>query len=148
MSKELDYAYAAGLIDGEGTITLGRQGAKCQYRRPVVSIPSTTFELLEFMHTTFNGCVSKKHKYKEGHSPSKAWKLEYDDAIAFLRLIVPYLKEPEKIRRANLILNEYKKLTLRNGRYNEKQREMKLNFEHRFFEESLKPNRDISRIRW
>lgn len=148
MSKEIEYAYAAGLIDGEGTITLGRMGADSPYRRPVVSIPSTTPELLTYMHTTFKGCVSNKRPTKTAETPSKTWQLTNNAALEFLRLVSPYLKEPEKYRRAQLLLSEYKSLTLRNGRYNEQQRSLKLAFERRFFEESLKPNRDISRIRW
>jgi hypothetical protein len=145
MSKKLDYAYAAGLIDGEGTITLTRQGANCRWRRPSVSIPSTTTELLEFMHTTFKGCVSDKRPTKTAETPSKTWTLTYDAAIEFLHLIVPYLKEPEKVRRANLILNEYKKLTPRNGKYTAEQREKKLEFEKKFFESA---KRQKNRIRW
>jgi hypothetical protein len=100
------------------------------------------------MQDTFHGYLSKKKKTKERETPSQTWQLTNDAAIKFLRLITPYLKEPEKVRRATLILNEYKKLTLRNGRYNAEQRGLKLEFERRFFEEGKKPNRQTENIRW
>jgi hypothetical protein len=133
MSKE-DDIYAAGLIDGEGTITLSRLN-KSEYRAPIVSVPSTTPALVTTMKAMFGGFISKKSN-KEKHTPSQAWAARYDTAITCLERVTPYLREPEKIRRARLILNEYKKLTVRNGRYTEEQRAAKLDFERRFFEVS------------
>jgi hypothetical protein len=145
LSKE-DVIYAAGLIDGEGTITLSRKSAKETYRHPVVAVPSCTPILVEAMKSLFGGFICNK-KSKPEHTPSQAWHVSYNAAISCLEQIVPFLKEPEKIRRAKLILEEYKQLTPRNGRYTVVQREAKLNFEKRFFESPIKPNRDASRLK-
>jgi hypothetical protein len=48
-------------------------------------------------------------------------------------MIPPYVKEPEKRRRILLILNDYKKVTSRNGKYNTKMLQNKLTFEEDFF---------------
>jgi len=144
MSKETSYAYAAGLIDGEGTITLGRERASSEFRHPIVSIPSTTPELVEFMRQVFTGTISNKVSLT-GHTPSKTWRVCYGVAVEFLELTLPYLQEPEKVRRAQLLINEYRNLTPRNGKYSEEQRKKKLDFEKRFFETA---KRQKNRIRW
>ncbi|MBT2687472.1 LAGLIDADG family homing endonuclease [Bacillus sp. ISL-47] len=41
-------AYIAGIIDGEGTITLTRMHAS-EHRRPCITIASTDMELLAFL---------------------------------------------------------------------------------------------------
>jgi hypothetical protein len=53
-----------------------------------------------------------------------------------LERISPYLRVPEKVSRANLILTRYKAVTPRNGKYSEVQRGSKLEFEYSFFHPS------------
>ena len=47
--------------------------------------------------------------------------------------ISEYLLEPNKKARADLILNKYKEVTPRNGRYSEEKLRQKLQFEEDFF---------------
>ncbi len=42
---DIESAYLAGIIDGEGTITLTKDG---EFRYPAVSVASTTIEILEW----------------------------------------------------------------------------------------------------
>jgi hypothetical protein len=126
-------AYAAGLIDGEGSISLLKANKNETFRHPVIEISNTTYELLQFMKTTFGGSISSHKIYKKHHKPSWSWKLHYDAAISCLEQITPFLLEPKKKRRAELILAEYKKVTLRNGRYNPQQIQEKFTFENQFF---------------
>ena len=44
--------------------------------------------------------------------------------------------EPSKVYRANLIVNEYNKLTPRNGKYTDEMKANKRDFEYRFFHPS------------
>lgn len=128
-------AYAAGIIDGEGTITLtSLQSGK--YRSPVVSVSSTTIEILNFMKIHFGGHISNCKTYKEHHKKSYSWKLCNDKAIEFLQSVYPFLLEPSKSYRANLILTQYKDVTKRNGKYTEQDIQQKLNFEYIFFHPS------------
>ena len=53
-----------------------------------------------------------------------------------LERIVPYLRVPEKVNRANLVLTRYKDVTPRNGKYSDVQHETKLEFEYSFFHPS------------
>lgn len=54
-------SYLAGIIDGEGSITLTRMHAN-EFRRPCISIASTGFELLIYLQTITNGSINKKKK--------------------------------------------------------------------------------------
>lgn len=130
ISRE-DLAYTAGLIDGEGTITMLK--TESPFRHPTVTVASCTHELLQFLKDRFGGNISAKRSYQEGHSPSWTWSAVNDRAMRFLEVVAPFLKEPEKRRRAGLLLTEYKSLTLRNGKYTEEQRQAKFQFETRFF---------------
>ena len=147
MSKELIYAYTAGLIDGEGTISLSYKYKRSPYRWPTITVPSCTVELTGFMKSQFGGCICNKRTDKDGHTPSKTWRLSDNKALGFLQEVLPYLREPEKIRRAKMLVEEYKGVTPRNGRYTSEQRAKKLEFEHRFLEGG-RLSRQSARIRW
>lgn len=129
----LDLAYTAGLMDGEGTVTLIKSHSTDRYRYPNVSITSTTHELIEFLVDNFGGLARAQKTYKEHHKQSWSWLIRGDKAIEMLELLVPYMKEPEKIRRANLIIEKYKSVTPRNGRYSTEMHLAKLAFEAEFF---------------
>ena len=107
---EKEYIYTAGLIDGEGTIGLVRSSSN-KNRSPYVSVSSTSYELVKYLKTTFQGSISKHKTYQSHHKTSYSWKLNHDKAIEFIKLISPYMKEKEKLYRANLILSEYKSIT-------------------------------------
>lgn len=126
-----DKFYTAGLIDGEGTVTLTKRG---QYRFPTVSMASTTYELIQYLLDTFGGTVCKRRtKASIHHADSWIWTIRNDAAINFLDDIADLLKEPKKYSRARLIIDEYKSVTKRNGKYTDKEKERKLGFEAQFF---------------
>ncbi len=129
-----DDIYTAGLFDGEGTVTLAKSNNTFRY--PVVSVSSTTIHLLEFLKTHYGGHISKHKIYKDHHKQSWSWKLTHNAALIFLEKILPYLKEPEKQRRALLLTQNYKKVTRRNGKYSKQQLQAKLAFEQQFFHPS------------
>lgn len=134
--KEGILYYTAGIIDGEGTITLSTKKSKTgntDFRQPVISVSSTTPEILEFLKSNFGGYISKHKVYQDHHKESFSWKIIYSDAISLCKLIHPYLLEPEKKRRALLIANEYPKVTKRNGKYTNKELQRKLLFQENFF---------------
>lgn len=130
---EIEKGYLAGIIDGEGTITLTKDK---EFRYPSVSVSSTTFNIVDYLHKTFGGVVTQKKEQNRNPNWKQAyvWKVERRVAISLLEEIVPYLLEPRKKARAELILANYIKLTPRNGRYNEITRRAKHEFEDKFFE--------------
>ena len=131
---DLEKGYIAGLIDGEGTISLLKERASQKFRYPIVEMTSTTLQMLEkFKECAKGGTIVKQKVYNTNHKQSWCYKLKGDKAIELLTEIKEYLIEPKKKYRADLIVNEYKEVTPRNGKYNEEKLVKKLDFERKFF---------------
>lgn len=124
--------YTAGLIDGEGSITLLKGRSKDKFHHPVVSVTSTSKELVDFLHQTFGGVLVNQKTYKLHHKQSWSWKITYDRAIEFIQIIRPFMKEHSKCQRCDMILSTYKSITNRNGKYTKEQIQIKLDFEKAF----------------
>src|SRR6266550_4376529 len=123
-----DAAYIAGLIDGEGTITLSREHRN-ENRRLVVSIASTERCLLEFVAERAGcGKITNKCTTSERHALSFAFRVTNRQALELLRQVGPYLRS-YKAARAALALKHYLALTPRNGQYNVAQRRARQEFE-------------------
>ena len=131
--KESDVAYIAGLLDGEGSICLAYKHKRQPYRHPYIYIPSTTRALVELPNRLFGGCICTHKTYKTHHKQSWSWRLYGRAAIEFCRTVLPYLKVPEKIHRANMLVTVYPLVTLRNGKYSADAIRAKLQFERDFF---------------
>jgi len=131
LENQLVYSYAAGIINGEGSILLSHSN-NTTFRNPVVSVSSTSYELLLWLKSNFGGHICTHKVYKFHHKPNWSWRLASDSSISFLKLILPYMKEKSKCRRAKLICLFYKKLTKRNGKYTLIERKAKLKFERIF----------------
>lgn len=126
----IDLSYSAGLIDGEGSITLSKETC---WRKPVVSMSSTTLDLLVFLKSLYGGNISVQKRYKAHHKLAWSWKLSGRRAISMLELILPYMREPSKIERARMIVERYDLVTCRNGKYSPEQFLLKRSFEDEFF---------------
>ena len=127
-----DAAYIAGLVDGEGTITLTRQHAN-EGRRLVVSISNNERALLEFvLQRTGVGKITSKRNYGVGHGRSFAYQVSSRQALELLRRIAPCLRGYKRLR-AHLALRRYIAVTPRNGRYSPILRRARTAFEARFF---------------
>lgn len=131
--KETEKAYIAGIIDGEGSIMLQRFHSN-QYPSPCVSFASTSMELLEWVKDIVGAgvIVSKKNYNPELHKDCYSYVLKYNAAISLLEEITPYLIIEVKVKRAKLILEKYKDLTPRNGRYTDELLEKKMRFYDEF----------------
>jgi hypothetical protein len=124
----VDAAYIAGLIDGEGTITLTREHAR-ENKRLVVSISNTELALLQFVIDSVGaGKITNKRTYSDKHTPSYAYKITNRQALALLEQITKYLKSYKR-GRAELALETYISVTPRNGRYTPEQRNDREQFE-------------------
>jgi hypothetical protein len=132
-NSRLKLAYAAGIIDGEGTITLANNRNDTGFRHPVVSVSSTSQEILKFMKENYGGSISKHKTYKKSHKTSYSWKITFNDAIDFLFEVKLFLKEKEKLRRCKLIVGYYRDLTPKNGKYSSEIKERKLKLQEEFF---------------
>jgi hypothetical protein len=127
-----DAAYIAGLIDGEGTITLTRLHRN-EHRRLVVSISNTDRSLLDYVRITVSaGRITSKSTRSEKHTPSFAWQVTSRQALAVLHAVHPYLRTYKALR-ASLALEHYLAVTPRNGRYDAGLLHRRAEFEQRFF---------------
>ncbi|ULT56337.1 LAGLIDADG family homing endonuclease [Neobacillus drentensis] len=128
-------AYIAGIIDGEGTITLTRMHEK-EHRRPCVTIASTDKELLEYIQKLTNGRINSKKNYDPiRHKDSYTLYIKNKETVLnLLKDVSPFLRVDKKRNRALWILDNYEKVTQRNGKYNADLLEKKIIFEEKFFE--------------
>jgi hypothetical protein len=121
-------AYIAGLIDGEGTITLSRRHAN-EHRQLVVSIANTELPLLEYvLEQTGTGKITRKRTVSAKHTPSFCYAVSNRQALTLLEQLHPYLRSYKR-RRAELILAKYEQLTPRNGKYTPALNQIRLDFE-------------------
>ena len=132
MADSAEIAYTAGLFDGEGSISLVRQKNNRSHS-PQVAVASTDYEVLLWLRKRFGGSIVIKQPRKSSHSISYDWRLTDRRALAFLQLIRPYLVIKRKIRRVDLLLNEYVACTPRNGRYTREMAERKQALVETFF---------------
>lgn len=109
---DTEYAWAAGFIDGEGTITLKRYKAKTAIRglhyQPFVSLSQANHEGhpngVEHMKELFGGSTSM-YLSKAPRLHVTQWSIVSRQAIECLKKIRPYLKV--KDRHADLLLSYY-----------------------------------------
>jgi hypothetical protein len=59
-----------------------------------------------------------------------------ENKIVVAEALLPFVQEPEKKRRLQLLLSKYKEVTPRNGKYSEALIALKLDFEDQFFHPS------------
>lgn len=132
----IDAAYIAGLVDGEGTVTLVRRHAN-ENKQIAVTISSTEKQLLDFVRERVGvGRITTKRTYAAHHRQSFAYGVHNRQALQFLRQIEPYLIS-YKIKRCRLALAEYLNVTPRNGKYTPELRERRRCFEETFL--AIKP---------
>lgn len=131
MKTDIVVAWSAGFIDGEGSVSLYRR-AGSRFRSPEVSACSTDLVMLERLEFYFCGSIRMRNHRVKNHKQAWEWRARDNDALHFLRLIRPYMLHPEKCRRADVLLVEYKEVTIRNGQYTSVQEQAKFDFERRF----------------
>jgi len=133
--SQIELAYLAGLIDGEGTITLCKKHASDKFKIPQVSMASTSYELVKIVaDMTGIGHISQKKKYQDHHRQSYAWQCtNSQQAVALLRELLPYLRESAKWKRAKKLVSQWSSITKRNGKYTKVEYQLKTQFESEFF---------------
>ena len=130
--NQIEAGYLAGLIDGEGTISLVRKH-QGENRQLVVSISNTEKRILEYVKEILGvGKITNKRTYQPHHIPSAAYVISNRQALSLLQQIAPLLKS-YKAKRATLVLNDYIRLTSRNGKYSPTQKSDREAFIQKFF---------------
>lgn len=87
--SDLDCAYLAGLVDGEGSILLYRRETTAKFR---VVITSTFISVLDWIkEKTGIGSIVKKNCYSDKHKLAYHWQVNSEAAISVIKQIEPYL---------------------------------------------------------
>ena len=111
---EVEKAYVAGIVDGEGTVTLMKHH-KNETPLPCVAVANNNLELLKWLRARIGGTITSKKKRLPHHNDSYAWYVRQDRALRFLNEIKCYLII--KKQQAELITKKYKSVTHRAGKY-------------------------------
>lgn len=131
---EVVLAYTAGLVDGEGSLGLEPHSGT-RFKGPYLSVPSTTKAMIDWLLANHpGGIVSYRANRTPTSRPAWVWRMRGDKALALMERLRPYMIEPDKCGRVDLLLAEYKALTPRNGKYTPAMVEAKLDLERRVFE--------------
>lgn len=130
--SQSESAYLAGLVDGEGTITLTSK-RKDAFRVVSLTISSTEPALLKWARRTIGaGIITGKRTVSEKHTPSFTYQIYSRQALDVIAQIQPHLQSYKK-RRAKFVLNHYLNVTPRNGKYSEKLLNKRNRFISKFF---------------
>jgi hypothetical protein len=102
-----DLAWQAGIVDGEGTITIQKQwrdGRPSPAFRAIVNVTNTDHRIVRPFKTWWGGGVHPRHeKRKEKNwKDSYAWHCPDSQVVTFLKAILPYLRG--KKAQANLLM--------------------------------------------
>lgn len=112
--EEVERAYVAGIVDGEGTVTLMKHH-KDETHIPFVGIANNNLVLLRWIKSLVGGNICSKKKRLPHHSDSYVLNIRQDRALRFLNEIKQYLIV--KRQQAELITDKYKSVTHRAGKY-------------------------------
>ena len=130
--NEINAAYIAGIVDGEGTITLSRRNSN-KNRSVMLSIANSELALLLYIQGVMGvGKIVTKHAYKANHSQAYTLLVSNRQALDIIRMICPFLRTYKRDR-AKLVLKDYIRLTPRNGKYPDRLLEMREHFVRKFF---------------
>ena len=91
--KLIDYAYCAGIIDGEGCISIReiRHNNFCLD----LQVEMSNKEVLYFLRETFGGNIYKRRKIRS-NKQMFIWKISGDDVKNVLKIVLPFLIEKKR----------------------------------------------------
>ncbi len=116
-----ELAYIAGIIDGEGSITMGPRkspvtGLRC--RIPEITVTSVDKELTDWLKQRMGGSVARKSRStKPNHKDQWCWLVRGAMATDVARAVLPYIVIERRRRRIE------KLLTLKSSGWSKTQRE-------------------------
>ena len=95
MMKNWKMSYAAGIVDGEGSIKIdkskGRHGEiNLQYSLSL-SVTNTNPKMIRFLKDTFGGCIYLDRKGEGNHRTTYRWAVSCLNAECILKKIYKYL---------------------------------------------------------
>lgn len=98
---ELEMAWAAGLFEGEGTITLGVRKQDWTFRL-MVTVSNTDRSVIDFFQTRWQGWVQPAYGARPGRRPAWNWTLIGWRAEEFLAELLPHVRTDRVLRKLEL----------------------------------------------
>lgn len=84
-------AYTAGIIDGEGTITIANQDGY-YYLRVNVTMSDKGYRVLDFLHREYGGMMGKERPSSGNTRASKQWRVSNGDAARVINSVLSHLR--------------------------------------------------------
>ena len=92
LADECKIPYVAGLFDGDGSVSIGRESRKKSCSHTLrIKLSSNSFKIISWMQNNFNGST-RTDEYKIGAFPNSAWRTSSNLAENFLRQIFSRLR--------------------------------------------------------
>jgi len=89
--KDTAYAYAAGVLDGEGYIAIPPRKDK-RPGVPLIQVEMTSYKVIKFLHDLFQvGSVYRCKKRQPHHLQSWKWTVKYRQAYKIAQKVYPYI---------------------------------------------------------
>jgi len=112
----VDLAYAAGIVDGEGTVSIAEYAPKWEEHnrnarrkspqfRCYLTVSMTDIEVPLWLAETFGGSVNTYKQKNKRHKDQHRWVLQNRCAAECAAMLLPYMKT--KRRQAELLANFY-----------------------------------------
>lgn len=94
-TNEVVYAYAAGLFDGEGSISIGKNSSGNTFNLIVRVAMKASSPAVKWLHDNFGGSYGEfRHiRHAKRSAYMSQWTLSGYDALGFLNQIKPYILE-------------------------------------------------------
>lgn len=109
MKEEIEMAYAAGILDGDGSFSLlfHKSATKTSWRsfyEPCIQLSNAFKGMSEFLYEKFGGSLRIKKPQKEHHKTLYVWSLRSRSKCKrLIEMVLPYLKLKQD--QAKLMLN-------------------------------------------
>ncbi len=89
--SDITLAYVSGFFDGEGCVNFTQSGQTKTWVIRVM-VRNTDFEIIKRIQIAFGGRIqTTHHKNKPAWKTSYCWRIDGSPAVAFLRLIDPFV---------------------------------------------------------
>jgi len=91
---DFKYSYLAGMVDGDGTVTITKQKQRKTFAyRPSISIHNTSKELIDYLCLTFEGSTFITcHPKDSNRKTIYRWRvMRTDKIVVLLEKMLPYL---------------------------------------------------------
>lgn len=94
-------SWAAGIFEGEGTITIAVRNQDRTFRL-VCIMSNTDRQMISIFHTWFDGWVQPAYGERPGRKPAWSWTVSGPAAVKFLEQVSPYFRTLRVRRKCDL----------------------------------------------